>query len=101
MSIDKEYLQVILDKLKKHSALDVTVEITFWEAYDLSDAYDSFWSRQYLDLYIYQLENIIRLYGDSILEDNSYFTEDDVVSIFNKSKELLFYLTKTPYELLS
>ena len=101
MSIDKEYLQVILDKLKKHSALDVTVEITFWEAYDLSNAYDSFWSRQYLGLYIYQLENILRLYEESSLSNNNYFTDEDVEFIFDKSKELLFYLTKTPYELLS
>ena len=101
MSINKDYLEVTLDKLKKHSALDTTVEITFWEAYNLSDAYDSFWSRQYLGLYIYQLENILRLYEGSTLSTNNYFTDKDVESIFNKSKELLFHLTNTPYELLS
>lgn len=101
MSITKESLESILDKLKKHSALDTSVEITFWQAYNLSEAYDSFWSRQYLSLYIYQLDNILRLYDGDTLSDNIYFTDEDTVSIFNKSKELLFYLTKTPYELLS
>jgi len=101
MSITKESLVIILDNLKKHSALDVSVEITFWEAYNLSEAYDSFWARQYLDLYIYQLNAILKLYDTTNLSDNIYFTDKDVVDIFNRSKELLFYLTKTPYELLS
>jgi len=101
MSITKESLITILDKLKKHSALDTSVEITFWQAYNLSEAYDSFWARQYLSLYIYQLSAILQLYGTINLSDNIYFTDDNVVDIFNKSKELLFYLTKTPYELLS
>jgi hypothetical protein len=101
MSITKESLEVIVDKLKKHSALDTSVEITFLEAYNLSEAYDSFWSRQYLALYIYQLSNILDLYEANSLSENNYFTEEDVLNIFNKSKELLFYLTKTPYELLS
>jgi hypothetical protein len=101
MSITKESLEVIVDKLKKHSAKDTSVEITFWQSYNLSEAYDSFWSRQYLDLYIYQLNNALRLYDGNTLQDNQYFTEEDVQDIFNKSKELLFYLTKTPYEYLS
>jgi|SRR6056297_3667911 len=101
MSITKESLITILDKLKKHSALDTSVEITFWQAYNLSEAYNSFWARQYLSLYIYQLSAILQLYGTINLSDNIYFTDDNVVDIFNKSKELLFYLTKTPYELLS
>jgi hypothetical protein len=101
MSVTKSDLEDIISKLKKHSAKDNVVEITFWKAYNVSEAYNSFWARQYLDLYIYMLEAILNLYDGDDLSSNPYFKDEDVDNIFSKSKELLFYLTKLPYEFLS
>lgn len=100
MLIAKEPLEGIIKDLKKYSVIDTSNEITLWQAYSLTKALNSFWPRQYLSLYIYQLTQIVNLYEDGLYEDNIYFTDKDVQNILYRAKELLFYLNGLPYEIL-
>jgi len=100
MSITKQELEEILIKLKRYSVDITSMEISYWQDYNLEQAYNNFWPRQYLDYYIYTLENIVRLYENDSLIENIYFTEEDIDFIFNNCKEILFYLKKVPYEVL-
>jgi hypothetical protein len=90
MSVNSDKIYTAIYSLKNSNIILSSTEITKWGKYDKINAYDLFWSNEYLFIYKALLEYSLNYFVDGVLVENDVFTEKELQYILDKVKEIQF-----------